>query len=58
MSELNSIGPTIWQELTNHAAFILLYFQKIKRLRFALEFYRKLIIWPSNEKRLTLVNIL
>ena len=35
MSELNFIWPAIWQELTNHAAVILLYFQKIKRLTFS-----------------------
>ena len=38
MSELNFFWPAIWQELTNHAAVILLYFQEITRLRLTFSF--------------------
>ena len=38
MTELNFIWPAIWQELTNDVAVILLYFQKIKRLRLTFSF--------------------
>ena len=52
MSELNFIWSAIWQELTNHAAVILLYFQKIKRLRLTFFFWLlySLFLHPENAR--------
>ena len=41
MSELNYIWPAIWQELTNHAAVILLYFRNDQVL--AIDFFFQLL---------------
>ena len=51
MSEQNFIWPAIWQELTNHAAVILLYFQKIKRLRLTFSFNYSTVSFSTMKTR-------